>query len=374
MIRPAVGRGDPWLLLSVLALAPLGVLMIYTSSTHSGSELRVSGPVLRQLLVALVGVAAMPALARFDYRALRRLSAPAYAVALLLLVAVLAAGVSEYGARRWLGAGGATMQPSEPAKLVVVLMLAAYLSERTPKAASVVASFGILLAPLALVAWQPDAGTALVFIGAWLGVVVAWGVPWRLLGGLLVVVAALVPLMFAVAVPGYQRERIAVFLDPARDPLGSGFSLQQAEAALRSGGLTGRGLFDEGGSVLEGVAARASDFIFAQVGEQLGLAGALLLLGLLCLLIWRGLRASRAAPDAFGRLLAAGLTMTIFVQAFVHIAVNLRLLPATGIPLPFISQGGSSLLMMCVAAGLLQSVASHRPASAREQWTGERWL
>ena len=374
MIRPAVGRGDPWLLLSVLALAPLGVLMIYTSSTHSGDELRVSGPGLRQLLVALVGVAAMPVLARFDYRALRRLSTPAYAVALLLLVAVLVAGVSEYGGRRWLGAGGATMQPSEPAKLVMVLMLAAYLSERTPKAASVVASFGILLAPLALVAWQPDAGTALVFIGAWLGVVVAWGVPWRLLGGLLVVVAALVPLMFAVAVPGYQRERIAVFLDPARDPLGSGFNLQQAEAALRSGGLTGRGLFDKGGSALEGIAARSSDFIFAQVGEQLGLAGALLLLGLLCLLIWRGLRASRAAPDAFGRLLAAGLTMTIFVQAFVHVAVNLRLLPATGIPLPFISQGGSSLLMMCVAAGLLQSIASQRPASAREQWTGERWL
>ena len=374
MIRPAVGRGDPWLLLSVLALAPLGVLMIYTSSTHSGGELRVSGPALRQLLVALVGVAAMPALARFDYRAFRRLSAPAYAVALLLLVTVLAAGVSEYGARRWLGVGGATMQPSEPAKLVVVLMLAAYLSERTPKAASMIASFGILLAPLALVAWQPDAGTALVFIGAWFGIVVAWGVPWRLLGGLLVVVAALVPLMFAVAVPGYQRERIAVFLDPTRDPLGSGFNLQQAEAALRSGGLTGRGLFDEGGSALDGVAARSSDFIFAQVGEQLGLAGALLLLGLLCLLIWRGLRASRAAPDAFGRLLAAGLTMTIFVQAFVHVAVNLRLLPATGIPLPFISQGGSSLLMMCVAAGLLQSIASHRPASAREQWCGERWL
>jgi rod shape determining protein RodA len=374
MMRPAVGRGDPWLLLSVLVLAPLGVLMIYTSSIHAGDELRVSGPALRQLLVALAGVAAMLALARFDYRALRRLSAPAYAVALVLLIAVLAAGASEYGARRWLGVGGATMQPSELAKLAMVLMLAAYLSERTPKAASVIASFGILLAPLALVAWQPDAGTALVFTGAWLGIVVAWGVPWRLLGGLLVVVAAFVPLMFAVAVPGYQRERIAVFLDPTRDPLGSGFALQQAEAALRSGGLTGRGLFEGGGSALDGVAARSSDFIFAQVGEQLGLAGAVLLLALLCLLIWRGLRASLIAPDAFGRLLAAGLTMTIFVQAFVHVAVNLRLLPATGIPLPFISQGGSSLLMMCVAAGLLQSIASRRPASSREQWSAERWL
>ena len=374
MMRLAVGRGDPLLLLAVLTLAPLGVLMVYISSIHPGGELRVSGPALRQLLVALAGVAAMPALARFDYRALRRLSAPAYVVALVLLIVVLVAGVSEYGARRWLGVGGATMQPSEPAKLVVVLMLAAYLSERTPTAVSMIASCGILLAPLVLVAWQPDAGTALVIIGAWLGIVVAWGVPWRLLGGLLVVAAALAPLMFAVAVPGYQRERIAVFLDPTRDPLGSGFNLQQAEAALRSGGLTGRGLFDEGGSALEGAAARPSDFIFAQVGEQLGLAGAMLLLGLLCLLIWRGLRASRVAPDAFGRLLAAGLTMTIFVQAFVHVAVNLRLLPATGIPLPFISQGGSSLLMMCVAAGLLQSIASHRPASAREQWSGERWL
>ena len=373
MIRPAVGRGDPWLLLVVLVLAPLGVLMLYSAPAGVGGEPRLSGPVLRQLLLAVAGIAAMLALARLDYRSLQRLSAPVYVVTVALLAAVLVAGVSEFGARRWLGVGGVTLQPAEIAKPALALALAGYMSERSPRPAAVLGSLGLLAAPLALMVLQPDMGTALVLAGAWLGMVVAWGAPWRVLGALLVAALAALPLLFAMVVPGYQRERIAVFLDPTRDPLGSGFNLQQAEAALRSGGVTGRGLFEGTGSALQHVGARSSDFMFARVGEELGLIGGTLLLGLFGLLIWRGLQAARVAPDGFGRLLAVGLTMTMFTQAFVHAAVNLRLFPATGIPLPFISQGGSSLLMMCVAAGLLQSVASQRRPSPREQWSAQRW-
>ena len=369
----AFGRRDPWLLLAVLALAALGVLMVYSASFDGGEQLWLAGPGLRQLVVACVGVVAMFALATLDYRTLRHLGPPAYAGAVALLLVVLVVGSSEFGAQRWIALGAATFQPAEAAKLALALALAAYMSSRPPRALAVLASLGMLGVPLLLVLREPDAGTAFVLMGIWLSVAVAWGIGWRLLGGMLATALAFGPLMFALLVPGYQRERIAVFFDPGRDPLGSGFNLRQAELALGSGGLTGRGLFTDAGSALDGVAARSSDFAFAHVGEALGMLGGLLLLGLLALVIWRGLQAARLAPDAFGRLLAVGLTMTIFVQAFVHFAVNLRLLPATGIPLPFISQGGSSLLAMLIAAGVLQSIAAQRPASPREQWRGERW-
>jgi rod shape determining protein RodA len=367
MIRPVIGRSDPWLLLPALLLVPLGVLMVYSASPGAGAEPFVSGPVLRQLLIAVAGVALMLALARLDYRWFQRLSAPGYVTAVLLLLAVLAVGVSEFGARRWLGASGLAIQPSELAKPALALALASYMSERRPAAVALMGALALLAAPAALVLLQPDTGTAIVLAGAWVGAVVAWGAPWRVLGSLAAAIVALAPLLFTLAVPGYQRERIAVFLDPARDPLGSGFNLRQAEAALRSGGLTGRGLFDGARSALDGVGARSSDFMFAHIGEQLGLLGSVLLLSLFGLLIWRGLRASRMAPDAFGRLLAAALTLMLFTQAFVHTAVNLRLFPATGVPLPFVSQGGSSLVAMCVAAGLLLSVATHRPLDPRAQ-------
>ena len=161
--------------------------------------------------------------------------------------------------------------------------------------------------------------------------------------------------------PDYQRERLAVFLEPARDPLGSGFSLRQVEAALAEGGLTGEGLFRGAESHLASVNARSSDFIFALVGEELGIVGGLAVIALFGLIAWRGLEASRHAPDAFGRLLGAGLTTLIVMQAFVNVAVNLRLVPATGLPLPFVSSGGTALVVMFVAVGLLQSIHRQRP-------------
>lgn len=372
-LRPV--RSDPWLLLAVLALLALGLLMAVSATTDAGDgpTLR-SGPALRQLILVAVGLAALLVAAHTDYRLLRRLSLPAYALAVLLLLAVLAGAGDQYGARRWLTAGGVSVQPSEFAKLAVAVALAAWLAGRSGATRPVLGSLALLAGLLTLVVTEPDTGTALVMVGAWLAVVIAWGAPWRLLGTLFAVALAVVPLLLALAVPAYQRERLAVFFDPGRDPLGSGFNLRQVELAIGSGGLTGRGLFGSADSALTYVAARGSDFVLAGVGEQLGLLGTLTLLGLLGVVVWRGLEAARVAPDAFGRLLAVGLTATIFTQAFVHAAVNLRLFPATGLPLPFVSAGGSSLLAMCIAAGLLLSIAGRRPATAREQWTGERWL
>lgn len=374
MIRVAVGRSDPWLLAAVFLLAPFGVLMVQSATLLPGArDLSLTPAAARQLAIVVAGLAAMLGLARVDYRALRRLALPGYGATVLLLAVVLLFGITQFGARRWLGVGGATVQPSELAKVVLPVMLAAYLADRPRLARPTLIALVVLVAPLVLIALQPDTGTALVLGVSWLAVLVVWGAPWRVLGTLLAVALALTPLLFALAVPGYQRERIAVFLDPGRDPLGSGFNLQQAEAALRSGGLTGRGLFGAEDSALAYVSARSSDFMLSHIGEELGLIGGLATLALVALLVWRGLSAARGAPDAFGRLLATGLTAAIFAQVAIHAAANLRALPASGIPLPFVSQGGSSLLVMCVAAGLLQSIAAHRVPDPREQWSARRW-
>lgn len=372
-LRSSLGLSDAWLLLAVLTLVPLGVLMTQ-SATLPSPAVRPSGETARHLVFVAGGLIAMVLAAAVDYRSLRRFSRPIYLVALVGLLYVLIAGTSEFGARRWIAAGPTTVQPSEFAKLAIIVAVAAYAAGREPGTRAVVTTLALLAAPAGLVALQPDTGTALVMLTTWLVVAVAWGASWRLLGVLLVSGVALVPLTFAIAVPDYQRERLAVFADPGRDPLGSGFTLRRVEAALDAGGLTGEGLFPGADSVLNGVAARNSDFAFASLGEQLGLAGTAAVLALFVLLAWRGVHAAMVAPDRFGRLLAMGLTAGLAAQAIMHIAVNLRLLPATGIPLPFISQGGSSLIVVCIAAGLLQSITAHRPPTPEEQWRAERWL
>jgi rod shape determining protein RodA len=358
--------------MAVAVLVPLGVLMVHSAALVSANAPSGLMPeAARQGTYAAVGVLAMLAAARFDYRLLQRYWVVVYAMAALLLAVVLVAGVAEHGARRWLAVGGFTVQPSEFAKLALAVALAAYGAARHPRLASVIAALGLAALLAALVLLQPDLGTVIVLGGVVALFLIGWGLPGRVLVALAAVAVALVPIAFA-AVPAYQRERLAVFVDPQRDPLGSGFNLRQIELALGTGGVTGHGLFSGAESHLDAVAARSSDFMFGFIAAELGLAGALLLMALLALVAWRGLRAASRAPDTFGRLLAVGVTGIVLVQALVNVAVNLRMFPATGIPLPFISQGGSSLVVMLVAVGLLQSVASRRAASPQEKWHAER--
>ena len=355
-----LARSDRVLWLVVAALAALGLLMVYSASLDAPPHPTVTSEAVRHAVLGGIGIVAMLVAARLDYRLLLRVSTLGYLGAAALLVAVVVVGESEYGARRWLAVGGSTVQPAEAAKLALVVALAAYAASRPPRATALIVT-GVLLAVLAApVLAQPDTGTTVVLISTWVGIVVAWGVPWRTLGVLFAVGGAAVPLGYALLVPDYQRERLAVFLDPTRDPLGSGFSLRQVETALAAGGVTGEGLFGGAESHLASISGRSSDFIFALVGEELGIVGGLAVIVLFGLIAWRGFEASRHAPDAFGRLLAAGLTTLIVVQAFVNVAVNLRLFPATGLPLPFVSAGGSALLVMFVAIGLIQSVHSQR--------------
>jgi rod shape determining protein RodA len=366
-------RTDRWLWLAVLVLVPLGVLMVYSASRVSSAESGATSEAIRQGTYAAAGVVAMLIAARLDYRLLAPLAAAIYGLAMFLLMAVLVIGVSEHGSQRWLGMAGITVQPSEFAKLALAVTLAAYASARQPRLAAVGVSLGLTALPMGLVALQPDLGTVIVLTGIWAVTMVAWGVPWRVLGTLLAVGVALVPLLF-IAVPAYQRERLAVFLDPNRDPLGSGFNLRQVEVAIGTGGVTGHGLFSGAESHLDSVSARSSDFMFGFLGSELGLLGGLLLIVLLALVASRGFATASRAPDGFGRLLAVGLAAMLLTQGVVNIGVNLRLFPTTGIPLPFISQGGSALIAVLIAVGIIQSIAAHRPATSEEQWRAERWL
>lgn len=359
-----LSRLDPWLPLAVLGLLAVGTVAVASTGTTPRAPLTLEGgPGLRQLVLATLGVLALIGTAAMDYRLLRRLAPWAYLGGVTLLVAVLVVGLATHGSRRWIELGPVSFQPSEVAKLTLAVALAALLADRPARGALLAVSSGLAGLVLALVVVEPDTGTTLMLGLAWLSVTVAAGTPWRAIGGLLATALGVVPLAFALAVPAYQRERLAVFLDPGRDPLGSGFNVRQAEIAIGSGGLSGNGVFDGWGgteSALTHVAARASDFVFAQLGEDLGLSGTLAVLVLFSLLAWRGYEVARTASDEFGALLAAGLTSVLVGQAAVHIAVNLRLFPATGITLPFVSAGGTSLLVACAAVGIIESVALRR--------------
>ena len=372
ILVPARSRiiGDPLLIVAVAVIVGIGATSLHgaTRPTEGG----VSGDLVRQIAFLIVGVAAFIGASRIDYRLLRSAHALLYLGGVGALLLVLVAGTQEFGARRWFVLGSYSLQPSEFARLATVVTVAALASRRESRLRSFFFVSLLFAVPTLLILVEPDLGSSLVIIAAWLAMMIAWPVPLRVMGGLAAAVLGLVPLGFALAVPAYQRERLAVFLDPDRDPLGSGFTLRQVEVALGSGGMMGRGLATAG-SALEGLATRSSDFALAQIGEQLGLAGTLAIVLAFAVIAWRGLAIAHAAPDRFGPLLAVGVTTLLVVPGILHIAVNVRLFPATGIPLPFVSLGGSALVAASAGAGLLLSIASRQPPNPTERWTGARW-
>ncbi|MDA0302042.1 MAG: FtsW/RodA/SpoVE family cell cycle protein [Chloroflexi bacterium] len=368
--RPSVVP-DAMLLLAACLLASGGLLIARALAMEE--DRAISPEFIRQAIYIGLGLLAMGVASRTDYRLLRTLAPQLFIVGTLALVLVLAVGSDEYGSRRWISIGGGiTVQPSEFAKVIVAIAGAAFAAERAPTGRGATLLLAIFAFMVGLIIIEPDLGTSIVFGLAWFAVAVAWGVAWRYLGGLVLLGVSMFPLALALAIPDYQRERLAVFLDPARDPLGSGFTLRQVEVAFSAGGVTGRG-FNGASSTLAGVAPRSSDFAFAQLGEFGGVATTIAVIALFAVVAWRGYRAAAHAPDEFGRLLAVGLTTVIVLQAAIHIAVNMRLFPATGIPLPFVSTGGSALLAVFTAIGILQSIAAHRAphrGGPARDWTG----
>ena len=360
---------DVWLFGVVLALVLLGVVMVYSASAIIAAD-RFGDPFFflkKQLFWALLGGGLLWAALRLDYRRLERLVVPLLIVSIALLVLVLLPpfGQAINGTRRWFRIGPLSFQPVELAKFALVLYLASFLTRR----AEAMRSFWQGLFPILLVAGtmalltfvQPDLGNSLALVVLTLVLAYLAGAPVKHMAW---VAGAALPLVtLAVALKPYRWRRMVAFVNPWDDPQGSGFQIIQSFLALGSGGLTGRGL---GGSKqkLFYLPEPYTDFIFAIVGEELGLIGAVGVLALFAVLIWRGLRVGLRAPDPFGSYLALGLTVMLATQILVNLGVVMGALPTKGLPLPFVSFGGSALLMTMFSAGVLLNISQHATGGA----------
>jgi cell division protein FtsW len=357
-------HGVSWpLLTAVLALVAIGVVMVYSASTVrsylAGGDPGAQG--IQQAIWAVLGLVAMYLASRIDFRLLRYLAIPAYLGSLVLLVVVLMPGVGTeaFGSRRWLVVPGiGSFQPAEVAKLAICIYLAHWLDRRGKLARSFwngLVPFSLLVAPgFVLIAMEPDLGTSGVYAITALSIFFMAGANLLYLGAIGSAVGAAAFVM--VTSTPYQLQRVQTFLDPFRDPMGAGYNTIQGLYALALGGLAGQGLGASKQKFLY-LPAPSTDFIFAIIGEELGLVGTLTVVALFLLVAYHGYRIAIHAPDTFSGLLAAGITTWLVVQAGINMMVVTALLPVTGIPLPFISYGGSALTINLVAVGILLSIS-----------------
>jgi rod shape determining protein RodA len=358
-LRRAAGRLaegiDSTLLVLLLSLSMLGLAALFSAAYQNPARL-VSQ--LGNLGVALV---AMWCVAQVAPQTLMRFAVPAYALALALLVAVALFGDVVNGARRWLNVGIGRFQPSEMMKLALPLMLAWYFhrNESTLRLGNFAVAAVLLAVPVALILRQPDLGTAALVGGAGFFVIFFAGISWKVLGGLaLMFLASLFPI-WGLLHP-YQQRRVLTLLDPTTDPLGAGYHIIQSTIAVGSGGLSGKGWLNGTQAHLEFIPERDTDFIFAVYSEEFGLLGNIVLLVLYALLIGRGLVIAANAATVFARLLAGSVSLIFFTYAFVNMGMVSGILPVVGVPLPFLSYGGTALLTLFLGAGVLMSVNRHR--------------
>jgi rod shape determining protein RodA len=346
---------DPTLFVVTLALSLVGLAVLYSASYENAS--RVASQVAN-LAVALV---AMWAVAQVPPQKLARFALPAYVAALALLVTVALGGEVVNGARRWLNLGVMRFQPSEMMKIAMPMMLAWYFHARegTVRLRDFAVAGLLLAVPVALVARQPDLGTALLIAAAGFYVIFLAGIGWKVLAGLGLLALASLPPLWGL-LHDYQRRRILTLLDPSQDPLGAGYHTIQSTIAVGSGGLAGKGWLHGSQTHLEFIPERHTDFIFAVFSEEFGLIGNVVLLALYALLIVRGLSIAAQAPTLFARLLAGAVTLVFFTYAFVNMGMVAGILPVVGMPLPFISYGGTALVTLFVGVGILMSVNRHR--------------
>ena len=348
-------RLDGWLLILLLMLCGFGLFVLYSAS---GQDM---GYVSRQAVRMGAGFAVMVFLAQLTPRFLGRWALGFYVVGIGLLLAVMFFGVGAKGAQRWIALPGFRFQPSEIMKLVLPLTVAFYLAHRPlpPSPKHVFVSLIMIAVPTALIMKQPDLGTSLLIAASGVFVLLFSGIRWRYIFGALGLAAAALPGLWVV-MKDYQKQRVLTFLDPESDPLGSGWNIIQSKTAIGSGGLSGKGWLSGTQSQLDFLPESHTDFIIAVVGEELGLAGILILLTLYLLIIARGLVIAARAPDSFGRLLAGSLILTFFVYVFVNIGMVSGLLPVVGVPLPMVSYGGTSIVTLMAGFGMIMSVHSYR--------------
>ena len=364
---PLLRGFDLWLLLAVLILAGLGLTAMYSSGFDHGTRFADHG---RNMLIAL-GI--LFVVAQVPPQRLMSLAVPLYVLGVVLLLGVEFFGITRKGATRWLNVG-IVIQPSELLKIATPLMMAWWFHRREGQTRPIdfIGAFALLAVPVALIMRQPDLGTALLVMAAGLAVIFFAGLPWKLVLPPVVIAAVGIVLILSfgdpLCQPGvdwrvlheYQRQRVCTLLDPTRDPLGKGFHILQGMIAIGSGGWWGKGFMQGTQTHLEFIPERTTDFIFAAFSEEFGLAGNLALIAGFTFLIFRGLMIAAEAPTLFARLLAAALTTIFFTYAFVNMGMVSGILPVVGVPLPFISYGGTAMVTLGLALGMLMSVAKSR--------------
>ncbi|MEE8265164.1 MAG: rod shape-determining protein RodA [Acidiferrobacterales bacterium] len=339
----------------LLALALLSVVILYSASAGEVTL------VLRQALRLVIGFAIMLMVAQISPESLARWSPHIYVTGLVLLLVVLVMGATGKGAQRWLNLGVLNFQPSEIMKIGLPMVLAYYFSRRSlpPRLSGIAVAAVLVLIPTLLIARQPDLGTALLVMTSGLVVLFLAGMAWRSIALLLGLLAASIPLVW-VYLHDYQKQRILTLFNPESDPLGSGYHIIQSMIAVGSGGLYGKGWFNSTQTQLQYLPESSTDFVFAVFAEEFGLIGIFIIFAAYLFVVLRGLAIAFYAQDSYARLLAGSLTLTFFVYFFVNIGMVTGILPVVGVPLPIISYGGSSLVTLMAAFGILMSIQTHR--------------
>lgn len=355
-----------WLLIvAVAALVLLGIVLINNTTAGVEGVFDTSNLLqdftFRQILYAVAGFIVLFILSRLDYRLFASLQWVFYLILIALLVIVFALGQITLGAQRWIPLGPFQLQPSEVGKLLLVLVLAKFFADNSKhmdRWRTLLFSFGLVLVPSIMTYLQPDLGTSLIFMFLWGVMVLAAGLSWKQLLIIAVILAILLPVIYTTLQP-YQRDRITTFLNPTADPLGSGYNVNQARIAIGSGQVLGRGIGSGTQSQLQFLRIRHTDFIFSVIGEELGFFGGVFFFALYAFVLIRMLRAAQVSRSTFGRLTAVGFSAALFFQAFVNLGMNVGIMPVTGIPLPFVSSGGSSLVTYLMMIGIIQSILAH---------------
>jgi rod shape determining protein RodA len=346
---------DAPLLIALFGVSAIGLVVLYSAG---GRDMDMIG---RQLLRLCIAYAVMITIAQVTPRLLQRITPWVYAAGVLLLLAVLIRGEISGGAQRWLDLYIVRFQPSEMMKLAVPMMIAWFLADASlpPNRLQLLASIVMIVVPTLMIVKQPDLGTALLIASAGFFVLFLAGLQWRLLAILTLLAAAAAPVLWHF-MHDYQRQRVITFLNPQIDPLGSGYHIIQSEIAIGSGGLFGKGWLNGTQSQLDFLPERSTDFIFAVLGEEFGFIGIAVLFVFYVVIVVRCLLIAIQAQDTFTRLLAGSLAMTFFVYVIVNTGMVSGLLPVVGLPLPMISYGGTSIVTLMAAFGILMSIQTHR--------------
>jgi rod shape determining protein RodA len=360
---PRWRQGDPIIVISAVGLTALGILLITSATWQYFEDPTLVGNTwfIKQVLFAVVGIALMIGCTTLHPKVLYAMAYPIYGLSILGLAAVLflGHGSADYGAQRWIEFAGIPLQPSEATKVAMVIVLARVFGSSAPNFRTIALSAALLAAPVGLIYLQPDLGTALVLAATWFGMIFLAGTPKRYLLALCGLASIALPIVW-LGLKDYMRQRVLIFLNPQADPLDQGYNILQAQISIGSGGMWGKGLLEGTQTQLRYLRVSHSDFIFSVLGEELGFIGAMALFALFLFLLFRILHAHDIANDRFSGLLCAGIGSMIAFQAIANLGANVGITPVVGIPLPFVSYGGSALVTQLAALGLVQATLVRR--------------